>query len=62
MARGCVMRAHANRQAQALAGGLRELGFRLVAPTEANGVFVELPARGRCRARSARLAVLQIHR
>lgn len=35
--------AHANRQAQALAAGLRELGCRLVAPGEANGVFVELP-------------------
>lgn len=35
--------AHANRQAQALAKGLRELGFNLVAPVEANGVFVELP-------------------
>jgi threonine aldolase len=37
--------AHANRQAQALAAGLRALGFSLVAPTEANGVFVELPPR-----------------
>ncbi len=36
---------HANRQAQALAGGLRLLGCPLVAPTEANGVFVELPPR-----------------
>ncbi len=35
--------AHANRQAQALAGGLRDLGFKLVAPVEVNGVFVELP-------------------
>lgn len=35
--------AHANRQAQALSRGLCELGFNLVAPTEANGVFVELP-------------------
>lgn len=35
--------AQANRQARVLAAGLRELGFRLVAPTEANGVFVELP-------------------
>jgi threonine aldolase len=35
--------AHANHQAQALAAGLRELGFSLCAPTEANGVFVELP-------------------
>ena len=37
--------AHANRQAQALATGLRGLGFSLVAPTEANGVFVELAPR-----------------
>lgn len=35
--------AHANRQAQKLSAGLRELGFTLVAPTEVNGVFVELP-------------------
>jgi threonine aldolase len=35
--------AHANRAAQKLSAGLRELGFKLVAPTEANGVFVELP-------------------
>lgn len=35
--------AQANRQARALAAGLRELGFTAVAPTEANGVFVELP-------------------
>ena len=35
--------AHANRQAQALSAGLKALGFALVAPTEANGVFVELP-------------------
>ncbi len=35
--------AHANRQAQALAKGLRELGCTLAAPVEANGVFVELP-------------------
>jgi threonine aldolase len=35
--------AHANRQAQALAAGLRALGFTLAAPVEANGVFVELP-------------------
>ncbi len=34
---------HANRQAQTLAGGLRQLGFKLVAPVEANGVFIELP-------------------
>lgn len=33
---------HANRQARVLAGGMRELGFTLVAPVEANGVFVEL--------------------
>lgn len=37
--------AHANRQAQVLAAGLRGLGFKLLAPTEANGVFVELPPR-----------------
>jgi threonine aldolase len=37
--------AHANRQAQVLAAGLRSLGFTLVVPTEANGVFVELPPR-----------------
>ena len=37
--------AHANRQAQALAGGLRALSCTLLAPTEANGVFVELPPR-----------------
>lgn len=37
--------AHANRQAAALAAGLRALGFTLVAPTEVNGVFVELPPR-----------------
>lgn len=35
--------AHANRQAGALADGLRARGFSLVAPTEANGVFVEMP-------------------
>lgn len=34
--------AHANRQAQALAAGLRALGCKLLAPVEANGVFVEL--------------------
>ena len=33
--------AHANRQAQALAAGLQQLGFKLLAPVEANGVFVE---------------------
>jgi threonine aldolase len=32
---------HANRQAQQLAAGLRSLGCRLLAPVEANGVFVE---------------------
>ncbi|MEO5958300.1 MAG: low specificity L-threonine aldolase [Opitutaceae bacterium] len=37
--------AHANRQALKLAAGLRTLGFSLVVPTEANGVFVELPPR-----------------
>ncbi|MDP3073626.1 MAG: beta-eliminating lyase-related protein [Opitutaceae bacterium] len=37
--------AHANGQAQKLSAGLRELGFALVTPTEANGVFVELPPR-----------------
>lgn len=35
--------AHANRQARALADGLCALGFKLVVPVEANGVFVELP-------------------
>jgi threonine aldolase len=35
--------AHANRQARGLAEGLRALGFALLAPVEANGVFVELP-------------------
>ncbi|MCX6956069.1 MAG: beta-eliminating lyase-related protein [Verrucomicrobia bacterium] len=34
--------AHANRHAQTLAAGLRALGCRLLAPCEANGVFVEL--------------------
>jgi len=34
---------HANRQASALAAGLRRLGGKLIAPVEANGVFVELP-------------------
>jgi threonine aldolase len=34
---------HANRQAQQLAAGLRPLGFPLLAPVEANGVFLELP-------------------
>ena len=37
--------AHANRQARALSAGLQALGFALVAPTEVNGVFVELPPR-----------------
>jgi threonine aldolase len=37
--------AHANRQAQQLAAGLRALGFNLIAPVEVNGVFVELPPR-----------------
>jgi threonine aldolase len=36
--------AHANTQARALSEGLVALGYPLVAPTEANGVFVELPA------------------
>ena len=37
--------AHANEQARILSEGLQALGFGLVAPTEANGVFVEfLPA------------------
>ncbi len=36
--------AHANAMAQRLSAGLVELGFTLVAPTEANGVFVALPA------------------
>lgn len=34
---------HANAQAQVLAAGLRELGLTLLAPAEANAVFVELP-------------------
>ncbi|MEO6245396.1 MAG: low specificity L-threonine aldolase [Opitutaceae bacterium] len=37
--------AHANRQAQALATGLRALGYSLVVPTEVNGVFVEMQPR-----------------
>lgn len=37
--------AHANRQAQALAKGLSEAGFKLLVPVEVNGVFVELPPR-----------------
>jgi len=35
--------AHANGMAQKLAASLSALGFRLVAPVEVNGVFVELP-------------------
>lgn len=35
--------AHANRQAARLAAGLRELGGALIAPVEANGIFIELP-------------------
>jgi threonine aldolase len=34
--------AHANRQAAKLSAGLAALGAKLVLPTEANGVFVEL--------------------
>ncbi len=34
---------HANAQARKLAKGLRALDFTLLAPVEANGVFVELP-------------------
>ena len=34
---------HANRMARRLADGLRGLGLTLIAPTEANGVFVEMP-------------------
>jgi threonine aldolase len=37
--------AHANALARLLADGLRALGFNLIAPVEANGVFVELPPR-----------------
>jgi threonine aldolase len=37
--------AHANHAAKALSDGLRALGCTLVAPTEVNGVFVELPAK-----------------
>ncbi len=36
--------AHANRQARVLSAGLRGLGFPAIAPTQANGVFVEMPA------------------
>ena len=35
--------AHANAAALKLAAGLEALGFHLVAPVEANGVFIELP-------------------
>jgi threonine aldolase len=35
--------AHANRQARTLAAGLQALGYAVIAPTEANGVFVALP-------------------
>jgi threonine aldolase len=34
---------HANRMARRLADGLQGLGLTLIAPTEANGVFVEMP-------------------
>lgn len=34
---------HANRLARRLADGLQGLGLTLIAPTEANGVFVEMP-------------------
>ncbi len=34
---------HANRQAATLAAGLKNLGLKLLAPTEANGVFAEMP-------------------
>ncbi|MBI5771262.1 MAG: threonine aldolase [Verrucomicrobia bacterium] len=34
--------AHANRQAATLAAGLKKLGLKLLAPVQANGVFVEL--------------------
>jgi threonine aldolase len=34
---------HANQQAAKLSHGLQSLGYKLVAPTEVNGVFVELP-------------------
>jgi threonine aldolase len=37
--------AHANRAARELSDGLVALGFPLLAPTEVNGVFVELPAK-----------------
>lgn len=35
--------AHANAMAQRLSRGLLALGLRLIAPTEANGVFVDMP-------------------
>ncbi len=34
---------HANRQARRLSAELQRLGYRLVTPTEVNGVFIELP-------------------
>jgi len=37
--------AHANRQARVLAAGLQRVGYALIAPTEANGVFVEFVPR-----------------
>jgi threonine aldolase len=37
--------AHANRHARVLSAGLQRLGYALIAPTEANGVFVELSPR-----------------
>lgn len=37
--------AHANGQARVLAAGLQRLGYGLIAPTEANGVFVEFSPR-----------------
>jgi threonine aldolase len=37
--------AHANHQARRLAAGLQALGCQLIAPVEANGVFVELTPR-----------------
>lgn len=36
---------HANQQAAKLSKGLQDLGYTLAAPTEVNGVFVELPAK-----------------
>jgi threonine aldolase len=35
--------AQANHQAQVLAAGLRAIGFALLAPVDANAIFVELP-------------------